>query len=182
MPGEDFALQADKVAFTPREVASASLLTREELSAEHMPLVELSSDQFETTRHFTATPLGDEPGTYRISFGRLLEGSYKARLQLDSQAKGPNTEIAFDVRRYSNEQIELGARPDIMKRIANDSGGMIITGSSPEDFLAHFRLAQEKNRPERIRRSPGWDRWWACLAVLGTWCCSWSIRRSGGLI
>ena len=79
-------------------------------------------------------------------------------------------------------ELDLKARPDLMARIAQSTGGMELQASDPgeiaEAFVAHF----EKSRPERIRRTTAWDRWWVLAGTLLLWTAAWSLRRQSGLV
>src|SRR5262249_19535444 len=92
------------------------------------------------------------------------------------------TNAAFDVRSLFDEQLDLKARPDLMARIAQDSGGAVLQGSDPREVLAQFVQHREQSRPVRVQRLAAWDRWWVLLTLFGLWGVSWLLRRSGGLV
>ena len=80
------------------------------------------------------------------------------------------------------EQLNLAARPDLMKRIADDSGGAAIEDDNLAAIEQQFTQHMEKTRPAAIHRTSAWDRAWVLLAVLSLWAITWAIRRSGGLV
>ena len=88
----------------------------------------------------------------------------------------------FDVRAISQEQLDLQVRPDLMARIAADSGGAVLGTSPAEELSAQFRRHMEQSRPTRFDRTTAWDRPWVLLAIFAIWCASWIVRRSGGLV
>ncbi|MEW6251112.1 MAG: hypothetical protein AB1716_10730 [Planctomycetota bacterium] len=199
LPGQTVSLRSDKVSFSTAESASATLLLREPAGAE-LPAIELVSEAPEAAadepRMFTPAPLGDEPGAFRIVFGRLPEGRYHVRV-VDSPGP-PGTQAAsapgapdvarqatFDVRSFLEEKLDLKARPDLMARIAAESGGAALdeAAGSPADELAQlYREHAVRSRPPRIHCLSAWDRWWLLLSVFAFWTGAWALRRSGGLV
>ena len=115
-------------------------------------------------------------------FGKLPEGRYQVRVAGTPETSDPAGRTVFDVRSSFEEQLDLRARPDLMARIAQESGGAVLEGARPSDLLDQFQQHRERSRPQRIHRLSAWDRWWVLLTVLGVWCAAWSLRRSGGLI
>src|SRR5262249_4583426 len=116
LPGQQVALRSDKISFNVNDSASATLLLRDEKG--QPPAVELKGTGLQTPRIVTPVPLADEVGAFRVNFGKLAEGWYQARA-VDPMAKeGTAAECAFDVRSFSEEQLDLKARPDLMARIA----------------------------------------------------------------
>jgi hypothetical protein len=158
------------------------LLAREAGDPAKLPAIELSAEGAATpARSFQPAPFGDEPGVYRGDFGQLPEGRYHARLA-GAAADDTSQQVVFDVRRYDQEQLDLQARPALMARIAQDSGGAVL-GSDPVGELSKaFHDHEAKAHPPQFERSQAWDRPWILLAVLGTWAVSWFVRRSGGLV
>src|SRR5262249_39743272 len=111
----------------------------------------------------------------------LPEGRYQAKVAgtADGDSSGL---IAFDVRRSFEEQLDLKARPDLMARIASDSGGTVLDGVSLDEIVKQFQIHQEERRSFQVRRISAWDRWWVFIAVLAFWSLAWGCRRSSGLI
>lgn len=179
-PGQSMSLRVDKVRFGADESATATLLVREESAASHVPKTVLWREGG-TLKSFTPAPVGNEVGVYRVNFDVLPEGRYTARLD-GTDGADPLTQIVFDVRRYDNEEINLEARPDLMARIASDSGGAVLTGDDANQVAEQFRNYISRLRPPRIERTTAWDRWWILGGVIGLWGLSWSVRRSGGLV
>src|SRR5262249_38833843 len=118
LPGQKLALRSDKVRFTSTEPASVTLLIREEDAAGPVPQVELTGDGG-PRQAVKPVALGDEPGVFRVAFGKLPEGRYQARVAGASEGD-PSATAAFDVRSPSDEQLDLTARPDLMARIAQE--------------------------------------------------------------
>jgi hypothetical protein len=182
LPGQKMLLRSDRVTFGTTEPATATLLLREdEGERKQTPLVELRGDGVEGVRSVTPVPLGEEPGTFRVAFGKLPEGRYQIRVA-GTQETDAATNAAFDVRSLSEEQLDLKARPDLMARIAQESGGAVLEGASPGEMLAQFTKHREQSRPARVQRLTAWDRWWVLLAVVGLWGSTWLLRRRGGLV
>jgi hypothetical protein len=180
LPGQKLALRGDKVRFVTTEPASATLLIREEDAAGPVPDVELTGEGG-TRQVLKPSALGDEPGVFRVSFGKLPEGRYQARVA--GAAEGdPSATAAFDVRSPSDEQLDLTARPDLMARIAQESGGTVLEGDRAKDVAAQFQEHRERSRPQRVVRLSAWDRWWVLLGVFAVWGWAWGLRRSGGLV
>lgn len=181
LPGQDVALRCSKASFSTLETCSAMLLAREEGGVEPGLQVRLTGDALEEARTFLPVPAGDEPGTFRVVFGRLAEGHYHADVVRNGQ---PNESIgtAFEVHQFLGEQLDLKARPDLMKRIADDSGGAVIEGQEPNEALNRFQQHLAESRLQRVQRTTAWDRWWILLAILMVWGAAWGLRRSGGLI
>jgi hypothetical protein len=180
-PGQMFSLRADKVRFSTDEPAMATLLARQDISRDKLPQVQLTADGSKDAKSFSAFPLGDEAGVYRINFGPLAEGRYHAKLSLASTHDSAN-EIVFDVRKYDQEMLDLQARPDLMARIATDSGGAVLLDNGPDEIAREFKEHMAAVMPPRIERTVAWDRWWVLLIVLCLWSVSWTVRRAGGLV
>ncbi len=179
-PGQSMSLRVDKVRFGADEPATATLLVREESALARVPAVELSMAGG-SVKTFTPAPAGNDVGVYRVNFDVLPEGRYEARLAGADRAD-PLTQIVFDVRRYDKEEIDLQSRPDLMARIASDSGGAMLAGNDAGQVAEQFRNYLARVRPPHIERTTAWDRWWILAGVLGLWGVSWSVRRSGGLV
>lgn len=180
VPGQNVALSVDKVSFLTGEPAAATLLIRESAIAKDLPAVELARGDGTAAGTFTPSPLGDEPGVYRVSFGVLPQGQYRASVAGSDQPNA-SANVAFDVQSYTGEQLDLTARPDLMARIAAESGGAVLD-DAPAAITAHFQQFLSRSHPERVVRQAAWDRWWVLLGVFAVWTAAWSFRRMQGLI
>jgi hypothetical protein len=177
-------LRADKVRFASEEAVTATLLARKEVAKGELPKIELVSGESKSgdVKSFVPAAMGDEPGVFRINFGKLAPGRYQIRIA-GAAAEDASARAAFDVRTFGQEQLNLEARPDLMARIAADSDGIVLKDDAGVDEIAaRFREHFVKTHPARIERVPAWDRWWVIAAVVMLWAACWSLRRSGGLI
>ena len=183
IPGQDVVLRSDKVAYNISENVSTMLLMRPEAERAGVPKVELRVGDGSTVGEFTPVPLGDEPGVFRVSMGILPEGNYQAAAILHGGAPSAQTSatVAFDVRSFSSEQLDVKARPDVMARIASETSGAVLTGESASTLSEQFEKHQASSRPRHIRRLTAWDRTWVLLGIVAIWSISWGLRRSAGL-
>lgn len=183
VPGQDLVLRTDKVTYTAGEPVAALLLTRDESAGGKKLEVELTDEGDSSVTKVAAVPLGDEPGVYRVPFGTLPAGRYRARVATGAAGAGnSSTTVAFDVRSISTEQLDVEARPDLMARIAEQSGGAVLAAGETESLTDQFREHLAKSRPEKVRRISAWDRWWVLAGVFVIWSTAWGLRRSAGLV
>ncbi|MBI3468971.1 MAG: VWA domain-containing protein [Planctomycetes bacterium] len=176
--GQELVLRIDKVSFSTAEPASATLLVRD-ATRPQVPAVELVPEAGGDVHTFSPAPFGESSGMFRVVFGKLPEGRYQARIAGSAEASG---RTLFDVRSFSEEQLNIQARPDLMARIASDSGGAVLQGNSASEIIQLFKQHLARTHPDRIRRIPAWDRWWVLVAVVMVWTAAWAVRRSGGLV
>jgi hypothetical protein len=188
-PGQLVTLRADRVRFSTDEPATATLLARQDNGKTSAPMVELDRDESSAPSQsgafhkvFTPMPLGSEPGVFRVNFGGLSEGRYQAKVS-GANPDDPSTRIIFDVKKYDLEELDLVARPDLMQRIAEDSGGSVLSSENPASELeSKFKQQQALTHPPQIEFTSAWDRWWLLVGAIALWGTSWAVRRMGGLI
>jgi hypothetical protein len=173
------ALRSDKVVFDSGEDATATLLVKGKLDEPAPPRVELSGAG--SVKTFAPVAMPDEAGTYRVNFGRLADARYQAKVS-GAATDDPAAIAVFDVKSFGQEQLDLRARPDLMSRLAVDSGGAVLGDDPAGEVLAKFTQHQTENRPSRVEREPAWDRWWVLLAIFAVWTTAWTVRRLGGLV
>ncbi len=181
LPGQDMALRTDQVTYGSDEPATATLLVRREAGISQIPNIELTGTGIQGVQTATAVAAGEGPGVFRVTFGKLVEGRYQARIAGQPADKSGAT-TAFDVRELMDEQLDVKARPDLMARIAASTGGQVIDKSTPDDITRIFVEHIERGRPERIRRIMAWDRWWVLVGAFVVWTTAWGLRRNAGLV
>ena len=182
-PGQLCSLRTDQTRFGTDQPATATLLVREGKDKASVPPVELvMMGGSASAKIISPAPIGTQAGIYRVNFGPLLEGKYQAKVR-GAKDDDPSSRIMFEVRRYDQEEVDLQARPDLMQRIASDSGGGVLGAADPVgDLTTQFKHAISRAHPPQIEHTSAWDRWWLLMGVLGIWGISWALRRSGGLI
>lgn len=187
-PGQEMDLRCDRVLFESNEPATATLLLSEAAMGRGIPSVELMvAGEANPLGIFAPAASGDDPGVFRVAFGRLPPGQYEARvsaldLPLDSAGPSLPPSTRFDVRAAVREQLELAARPDLMNLIASESGGAVLQTGSAREVLGSFETFQRKAQPPRVRRTPAWDRWYVLVGIFGLWATAWATRRRVGLV
>lgn len=181
LPSQTWLLRADKTDFTTGESAAGVLLVRESALGKSPPVVELTSDKLPRPQMISAVASGDEPGAFRVAFGRLEAGRYSARVTA-APPTDPAARAVFDVRPDVRELLQLDANPSLMKRIAEASGGAVLGLASPEEVDQHLEKYLAASHPEQVRSDSAWDRWWVLAAMFGLWGTTWIVRRSSGLV
>jgi hypothetical protein len=179
LPGQNVTLRADQLSFTTAQAAAATLRVRDATSK--APGVELQAENQVAGKPFAPVALKDEPDTFRVVFGKLPPGGYRARATGRSPG-GIASETMFVVTNPIDEPLDLKARPELMARIAEASGGAVLGEAGPEEITARFQEHQALARTVNVRRTTAWDRWWVLAAVFAVWGTTWGLRRSGGLI
>jgi hypothetical protein len=181
LPSQSWLLRTDKTEFTSGESAAGVLLVRETALGKTAPVVELTSDKLPHAETIAAIASGDEPGAFRVGFGRLEPGRYTARV-VAAPAADPAAQTVFDVRPDIRELLQLDANPALMKRVAEASGGAALESASPDEVSRHLEKYLAASHPEQIRSTAAWDRWWVLAAMFGMWSATWVVRRSSGLV
>ena len=181
LPSQSWLLRSDKTEFTTGESAAGVLLVRESAPGKSAPIVELTSDRLAHPQTISAVASGDEPGAFRVGFGRLEPGRYTARV-VAAPAADPAAQTVFDVRPDIRELLQLDANPALMKRLADASGGAALESASPEEVSRHLEKYLAGSHPEQVRTTAAWDRWWVLAAMFGMWSATWIVRRSSGLV
>lgn len=181
MPGQKMMLRAEKLSFAVDEPAGVSLLLREESLKGTPPAVELTPESGGPAKEFAPAAVADEPGAFHVDFGKLPEGRYQVKIHGASAADSFSRTV-FDVRRFGEEELNLSARPDLMRRIADESGGAVLASDPAGELAGRFAEHLARLRPPRTQRTTAWDRWWVLAAVLGVWGASWWLRRAAGLV
>ncbi len=181
MPGQTMMLRAEKLSFAAGEPVGVSLLLREEAAHGRLPDVELTPGSGGPSKTYAPAPLPDEPGAFHVDFGKLPEGRYQARV-VGAGAADSFSHTVFDVQRFGEEELNLKARPDLMQRIADDSGGAVLGDDPAGELAARFSEHLARARPPRTRRTTAWDRAWILSAIIAVWGASWWLRRSAGLV
>ena len=183
LPGQDVSLQPDRVSFDAGDVSTATMLVRRD-KINQIPKVRVqSTDEGGFDQEFEPRPVGQDPGVYRLDFGKLEPGQYTAQpVSTLSGASTDKIKTAFDVRQRWVEKLELDARPDVMSRIAEVSGGEVLEQANPAEFAEQFDAHLARSRPPQFRRIAMWDRWWIMIGLLGLWATTWIVRRRSGLI
>lgn len=179
-PGQDVALRTENVSFFTADSAFATLLVREATVKGELPRIELKREGA-ALGSFAPTAISEEPGVYRVSFGRLPEGIYLANI-VGGDPSHSGTTIAFDVRPNFTEQLDTAARPDLLAQIAEKSGGAVLSDMSAGEIDRRFRAHLAHIRPLQVREMTIWDRWWVLTLIAGLWAVAWGLRRQRGLI
>lgn len=180
-PGQKYNLRTDKVRFGATEPATVTVLARENIGQANLPAVELMTEGAAEKKSFVASASGEEAGVFRVSFGALPEGRYRAQLA-GARDEDASAHVVFEVRSFDREQLDLRARPDLMARIADDSGGAALGDDVVREVKQKFADYRARTHPPQVIRTSAWDRWWVLAGVIGLWAVSWFVRRSGGLV
>ena len=179
LPSQRLALRTDKVSFSSDENVSASLLVRE--WSGDTPQIELAGETLEKPRITSATPRGNYPGQYYVSWGRLPEGHYTARVA-GIEKNEVSGMVDFDVQGNLTERLDVRAQPTLMKFLADRSGGAVLENVDPDQLRLNIERHLSQSRPTRTTQTTAWDRWWILLGTFGLWAAVWGFRRNWGLV
>jgi hypothetical protein len=68
---------------------------------------------------------------------------------------------------------------DLLRRIAQDSGGTVLKGS--KDLSAMIERLPRTVAPPEVKRTPAWSGWWLLSTLIALLTVEWAWRRSLGL-
>jgi hypothetical protein len=89
---------------------------------------------------------------------------------------------AFDLRGNLTERLDVSAQPNVMKWIAESTGGAVLESADPRLLARQFDEHLGRTRPERTAQTMAWDRWWVLIAAFAIWSAAWGLRRRSGLV
>lgn len=186
LPGQKVGIRSDRATFLTGDRASATVLVSspEEFQKPNGQLdfdVLLEGPGLPLPQRFTAAAMGANGELFRADFGTLDVGYYNA-----SVVRGDDDEVlaetAVEVRDPWFERLELDARPDVMRRVAEVSGGVALDPGEVSDLSERFRQRLADGRPRKEIRTTLWDRPLVLVTVLSAWFCCWIVRRRSGLV
>lgn len=180
LPSQRASLRADKTSFAVDESSTATLLVRDAREFGEIPQIWLRSLRTEPILVRTI-PSSDDLHQFRADFGKLDEGRYTATLE-GARPGEVASSTAFDVVGNLRERLDVGARPDLMRLLAEGSGGAVISGLQVDESKRNIEQQMSASRKQRLQQTVAWDRWWVLASLLFVWGITWTIRRQGGLV
>jgi hypothetical protein len=175
LPGSDVALAAGRRYYTSEEPMRFLISTRNLDAAAYQP------------RLLIAGPAGTtevEPRARGDSFvaeaGPFPPGTYRVTLK-NNVGKPPELSQTIEVISASVEKKELSADPESMRRLAEVSGGAVVSAGDVarmSDVVRRWEARRELSHHEQ----PVWDRWWVWAGLLAVLGLEWWLRRQEGLL
>jgi hypothetical protein len=186
MPGQKVAIRSDRATFLTGDRATATVLVSSDSefrnsTGETGLEVLLEGPGLRLPRRVTPGATGSGEGLFRADFGTLDVGYYTASVVGGDKDK-VLAETAVEVRDTWFERLELDARPDVMRRVAQISGGETLDIAKVGDLAERFRQRVAEGRQQKEVRTTMWDRPIVLLTILSAWLCCWIVRRRSGLV
>jgi hypothetical protein len=175
LPGSDVALTSARRYYSSEQPMQFLISTRNLDRAIYQPRLIIRGGGKSTEveprsrgESFVAEAGPFAPGTYRIT----LKNNVGNPAELSQ---------SIEVVSASVEKRELSADPETMRKLAELSGGAVMTAKDvarmPE-IVKRWKAARELSH----RQQSVWDRWWLMAAILGLLGVEWWLRRREGLL
>ena len=126
-----------------------------------------------TGRTVTAAPVAGEPGVYRADLGALPAGRHRV-------AVAAKARCVVEVEAPVAEDLDRSARPELLARLARETGGEVVPPEAARVREACSR-AWSLAHPVSYRRTPAWDRPLVLCLIVAAWVAGWVLRRREGL-
>jgi hypothetical protein len=175
LPGADVALTSTRRYYSDEQPMQFLIATRNIDQAIYKPRLLISGSgekvEIEPRRRgeaFVAEAGPFRPGTYRVT----LRNNVGKPAELSEEV---------EVVSASMEKKELSADPDLMRRLAEISGGASLTAADAARMPEVVRR-WEAARQISHRQQPFWDRWWLLSALAALLGLEWWLRRREGLL
>jgi hypothetical protein len=175
LPGADVALASARRYYSSEQPMQFLISTRNLARAIYQPHLTIRGgtqavevEPRQRGESFVAEAGPFAPGTYRVTLRNNV---------------GKPAELAQDVEVVSAsvEKRELSADPGTMRKLAEISGGAVLTA----DDVAHMPAVVRRWEAARQighRQQSVWDRWWWMTGMLGLLGAEWWFRRREGLL
>jgi hypothetical protein len=183
LPGQRVTLRADRLSMEVGDSMPLRVLSR--YAEADLPLrltVEAPDGAYE---ELAVSRSGSGDGL--AVFEPQQAGLYEARLETPGRPElvGEGGErLRLAVRQPGGERHDVRPRPDIVRAIAEASGGAVMRvddWSALEEHLAAVRTARQPADEPPVQREPAWRHAWVLAAVLLGFGGEWLVRRAGGL-
>lgn len=134
-------------------------------------------DQTLSARQSGATHLAEFTGTSK-------PGDYWVRVSAskDGTSLGPDGWTRFLVNSRDLELDHPAADPELMKDIANTTGGRFLRPEELNDYLQDLLDNPPTDILSRITRTRLWDNWWFLCVFVGLMSLEWFLRKRRGLV
>ena len=140
--------------------------------------VTLETDNDQSTVEHLMT---NESGAGHLTFKNLQSGAYRVRARASLQGKDVGTgQAVFVVESRSAEVTRAAPRPDLLKAIADASGGKALEASASLSDIAIIN--PEVVEVDRRRNIELWDNAWALAALVAIFAADWALRRRSGYL
>jgi len=175
LPGSDFALTSARRYYTSVEAMQFLVASRNIDRTNYQPrlVIEGNGRAVEVEprargEQFVAEAGPFPPGQYQVT----LRNNIGRPNQLSQRVEVVSASV---------EKQELSADPELMRQLAETSGGRVLGG---EEVSRMPQVVEQWEAARQLahRQQPLWDRWWALLAMMGLLGTEWWLRRRVGLV
>jgi len=175
LPGSDVALTSARRHYTSEQPMQFLISTRNLDLAAYQPVLSIHTP--DGTIEVQPRARGD---SFVAEAGPFPPGTYQVTLR-NNIGKPAELTQSVEVVSASVEKRDLSADPDLMKRLAEVSGGAVVTSdevSRMPEVVRRWEAARELAHRQRSV----WDRWWILASAIGLLGAEWWFRRREGLL
>lgn len=175
LPGADVALASSRRYYTSEQPMQFLISTRNLDRSIYQPRLVITGNG--KSVEVEPRPRGE---SFVAEAGPFAPGTYRATLR-NNVGKPAESVQSVEVLSASVEKRELSADPALMRKLAEVSGGAVITA---EDVARMPEVVKrwEASRQLAHRQQPVWDRWWLLAGMFGLMASEWWFRRREGLL
>jgi hypothetical protein len=191
LPGQDVSLKSERTTYSPGETVNFLAYDRGTGTTRLPPLRITGPDG----RVFPIRlgKVGGKQADFIGSFKPKLPGEYLAHLSSSSPPSprrggagggvrpGSDVLVPFTVFHTREEDIITAADPELMRQIAQASGGETLSIQELDELPQKLKVAHAL-LTIRTEPRPAWDRWWVLASLLGALSLEWLLRRRMGLL
>jgi hypothetical protein len=175
LPGSDVALASARRYYTSEQPMQFLISTRNLDRAVYQPRLLISGNG--KTTEVEPRPHGE---SFAAEAGPFAPGTYTVTLK-NNVGKPADFSQSIEVVSASVEKRELSADPEMMRQLAETSGGAVV-GAADVARLPEIVRQREAARLLSPERQSVWDRWWVMLGIFGLLGAEWWLRRREGLL
>ncbi len=175
LPGLNYSVKLSESSVFPDESVRVKVSSRssdEKVKApvldvirEGKKIMELIPGRSENASTWESVFSLSEPGTFRIE----VKGEQSSR-------------DILTVKPRPSENDNLSADPDYMKKMAEGSGGRMITEKDLKEIVSEMERETEKVSNDKAVWKSSWNSWWLLAAAFVFFGFEWVLRRRAGLI
>jgi hypothetical protein len=175
LPGADVSLTSARRYYSSEQPMQFLLATRNLDRSIYAPKLIITSG--DRTVEVDPRPRGE---SFVAEAGPFPAGTYQVKLR-NNVGQPPELTQTVEVLSSSVEKRELGADPEIMRQLAEISGGKVLRESDVARLPEVVRQ-WETARQLTHRQQTAWDKWWMLAGMLGMLGTEWWLRRREGLL